>query len=145
MMFFGLSELNNMNLNNVQIKMMQDIESGATELPKTHAELYGLFTSILLVIDVESIEKPFLDKCRAQIIRTYFASTDGKVNEDVYLSLIKNQLKRRVYFRQLEIMCHGRNADAFRESYRKLIEDGYAKSDGMFFKMNEKAKELLTN
>ena len=132
-----------MNLNNVQIKMMRDIENGVTELPKTHAEYYNHVSSILMAVDVEAIEKPFLDECRKQIIRTYFKRTEGLVNENVYLSQLKNQLSRRIYFNTFQTICANRNSDAFKESYRSLIEDGYAKSDGLFFRMNESAKELI--
>ncbi len=132
-----------MELNKVQIKMMRDIENGVTELPKTHTEYYSHVSSILLAVDVEAIEKPFLEKCRNQIIRTYFKRTEGLVNESVYLSQLKNQLSRRIYFNTFQTICANRNSDAFKESYRSLIEDGYAKSDGLFFRMNESAKELL--
>ena len=132
-----------MNLNNVQIKMMQDIENEVVKLPSTHSELHSLISSIMLAVDTEAIEKPFLDKCRSQIARTYFAYSNGKAGEGVYLSRIKNQLVRRAYFRTFEIMCNGRNADAFKVAYRSLITDGYLKSDGLHMSMTEDAKTLL--
>lgn len=132
-----------MELNNVQIKMMNDIENGKNELPRTHNELHSLISSIILAVDIDAIEKPFLERCKAQITRTYFSETEWLSGERVYLSSIKNRLSRRVYFQTFKTICAGRNADAFKESYRSLIKDGYAKSDGMFFTMNESARELL--
>lgn len=133
-----------MDLNNVQIKMMRDIESGITKLPTTSAEYYEHVSSIFLAVDTNAIEKPFLDKCKNQIVRSYFAHTCGKSNEDVYLSQIKNQLKRRAYFTTFSVMCNQRNADAFKEAYRSLIEiNRVAKSDGMFLKLSDEAKKLI--
>ena len=132
-----------MNLNNVQIKMMQDLQSGITKPPATSEELYALISSVLLAVDIEAIEKPFLDKCRAQIVRTYFLYSEADGEKRIYLSRIKNQLVRREYFKTFRAMCTSRNADPFQEAYRSLIKDGYLKSDGLMMTMTEDSKILI--
>ena len=130
-------------LNDVQKRMMRDIETGMTNLPETSAEYYEHVSSILLAVDVNAIEKPFLEKCKGQIVRTYFSSTKGVAGEGVYLSQIKNQLKQRVYFKTFTAMCNQRGADAFTEAYRSLITDGLAQSNGLNLKLSEESKKLI--
>ncbi len=132
-----------MELNNVQIKMMDSVLNGEIDLPKTHKEYHDHISSILLAVDTDAIEKPFLDKCRAQIARTYFSYSEGKQGVDIYLSRVKNQLVRRVYFNTFKVMCSARGADAFQVAYRSLIKDGYLKSDGLMMRMTEDSKKLI--
>jgi len=85
-----------MTPNETQIKMMLEIERGEVELPKTHNEFFEAVKKIVRAYDFDKVESPLIERCRDQFISISINSLD--VGNWVYISEVKNVLKKRNYF-----------------------------------------------
>ena len=130
-------------INDVQKRMIQEIDSDDFELPRSKHELRELIVSIMVAVDHEANERQFMDKCVSRAARTYF-TLSKRTGKAVYISSIKNQMANTNYFRTLRSMAAARGVDAMRLVCSKMVTDGYAVIEsGKKIKMTSKAYRFL--
>lgn len=132
-----------MKPNKIQIKMVNDVRTGNVTLP-TNAELQADWLGeLLLARDHEAEEAPMMKKCKIQFIRT----VQQKANDDgwAYLSVVRNVLSRRVYFKDLDKRLKLRGIDTARHIARAMIADGLVRKNGLDVMITQAAVDYLEN
>ena len=131
-----------MKPNETQIKMMLEIERGEVELPKNNLELFELIKKVVTAYDFNKLEKPLIDKCVDQFIRISLNSLDG--SNWVYISEVKNVLKKRNYF---DALCKSMSNRGIKDPSvvvaAKMIEDGLLLVSGKKVAATLKAEKLI--
>ena len=132
-----------MKPNKVQIKMVNDVRAGNTTLPTGNSDIADWLSELLLARDYESEESIMMTKCKIQFIRT----VQQKANDQgwVYLSVIKNVLNRRKYFKDLDKRLKLRGIDTARHIARAMITDGFVRKNGLEVMITQSAIDYLEN
>lgn len=131
----------NMEPNKIQIKMVNDVRAGKVKLPIEADAQADYLSELLLARDYETEEAGMMKKCKLQFIRV----VQQKANDDgwVYLSVVRNVLSRRVYFKDLNERLKMRGIDAARHIARAMIVDGLVKKSGIEVMITKAAVEYL--
>ncbi|AUR86575.1 hypothetical protein NVP1086O_62 [Vibrio phage 1.086.O._10N.222.51.F8] len=133
------------SINKAQLNLIKDIAEGRIPLPETYYELSEVVKGALVLRDYESEEKPLIDKSKTQFLRTMKRKSKDSDDGWVYLSVIKNDLSRRLYFSNLERSQATRSVDAMRTVTRELIKDQVIKRVGSQIMLTRIADEYLSN
>lgn len=112
-------------VNKAQVNLIKKIAQGGVALPKTSYDLSELVKNALLLRDHDSEEKSSIDKCKAQFIKIVKQKSDD--DGWVYISIVKNVLTKRAYYRNLERSQATRSLDAMRSIAGELIKAGAIK------------------
>lgn len=130
-------------INKAQVELVKKIAEGEVEFPKTNYELSELVKDALLLKDHEAEERPSIDKCKTQFLRTMKQKSvdDGWV----YISVVKSVLSSRNYFTELQRAQRARGLDAMRTITRELIKDGVIKRVGAQVMLTRESDEYLNN
>lgn len=128
-------------INQEQLRFVKSIAEGEIEIPSTSFELSELVKKALLLRDHEAEESEAVRRSKIQFIK----AIQQKSDEDgwIYLSVIRNVLVRRSYFRDLERSQSLRKIDAMRSLARSLIEIGVVKRVDAQVMLTEKASDYL--
>ena len=132
-------------INKAQIKLIKDIAEGMVDLPETYYELSEIVKGALTLRDYDAEEKPLIEKSKTQFLRTMKRKSKDSEDGWVYLSVIKNDLSRRLYFSNLERSQATRSVDAMRTITRELIKDQVIKRVGSQIMLTRIADEYLNN
>lgn len=129
-------------INKEQLRFVKSIAEGEIEMPSTSFELSELVKKALLLRDHEAEEAEAVRRSKIQFIKVIQQKSD----EDgwIYLSVIRNVLARRSYFRDLERSQSLRKIDAMRSLARSLIEIGVVKRVDAQAMLTDKASEYLS-
>ena len=128
-------------VNAAQVAMVKNISAGGVPLPKSSNELAELVTEALLLRDHDTDERPSIDKCKIQFIKVLKQQSDD--DGWLYLSIIKNVLSKRAYFKALVKSQSFRSMDAMRSITRELIEHGIVRRVGYQVMLTDAAEEYL--
>lgn len=130
------------DINQEQLKFVKSIAEGEVEMPSTNYELSELVKKALLLRDYEAEELEAVRRSKIQFIK----AVQQKADQDgwVYLSIVRNVLVRRSYFRDLERSQSLRKIDAMRNIARSLIEDGAVKRVDAQVMLTDKASDYLS-
>ena len=132
-----------MKPNKIQIQMVNDVRSGKVALPATADLQADWLSDLLLARDYDLEEAPMMKKCKLQFIRT--AQQKANVEGWVYLSVVRNVLSRRIYFKDLDRRLKLRGIDTARHIARAMISDGLIKKNGLEVMITQSATEYLEN
>lgn len=129
-------------VNSAQVALIKNIAEGGVDFPKTNYELSELVKKALLLRDHNSDEAEAVKRSKIQFIKT----VKQKADKDgwVYLSVVKNVLSRRSYFRNLVRSQSVRDLDAMRSVSRELIELGVIKRVDNQVMLTETALDYLS-
>lgn len=131
-------------INEVQVKMMGEIEREEISLPNNHSELFDLVKNILMAFDFEKEELPMMEKCKEQFIK--FSMQKGDAGGEVYISGVKYILENRKYFKLLSESMRQRGIkDPSREIVRSMIKDGLLRlgSTGVKYAATLKGQKMV--
>lgn len=130
-----------MKPNETQIKMMLEIEQGEVELPRSHGEFFEAVKKIVEAYDFEKFERPLIERCRDQFISISVNSLDA--GNWVYISEVKNILKKRNYFNELCKSMRNRGIkDPVMIVVIEMIKDGLLMVNGKKVSATLKAEKL---
>lgn len=126
-----------MTANNAQIELIKKARRGDFGLPTSYNELAELMSDAVLARDYETEEALLMQKCKSQFIRTVQQKSNG--DGWIYLSVVKNVLASRSYFKDFDKRLKLRGIDSARYIATSMIIDGLIKKNGLEVMITNKA------
>jgi hypothetical protein len=139
----NIYELIQTPINEAQKKIIEHIRMGSHGDSFTKYEVADMVIKVMVAVDYDAHEKPYLDKCINRAIRAGL-SLAGGAGVSTYISKVKNQMASTSYFKIFDQMSKARGRNAMSVICSELSRRGLAEVVvGNRIRMTDLARDLV--